>query len=52
MNIVSRMSFIVPKPLEVALLDEYGAEKVTIPGRAIYKVEKQRIVQVPYIDDK
>lgn len=54
MNIVSRMSFIVPEAIgSKVLLDEYGAEKLpAIPGRAIYKVEKQRIVQVPYIDDK
>jgi len=54
MNIVTRLSFIVPEAIgSKVLLDEYGAEKLpAIPGRAIYKVEKKRIVQVPYIDDK
>jgi DNA segregation ATPase FtsK/SpoIIIE, S-DNA-T family len=54
MNIVTRVSFIVPEAIgSKVLLDEYGAEKLpAIPGRAIYKVEKKRIIQVPYIDDK
>jgi DNA segregation ATPase FtsK/SpoIIIE, S-DNA-T family len=54
MNIVTRMSFIVPEMIgSKVLLDETGAENLpAIPGRAIYKVEKMRTVQVPYIDDK
>ncbi|CAM3728609.1 FtsK/SpoIIIE domain-containing protein [Mesobacillus zeae] len=54
MNIVSRISFLVPEAIgSKVLLDEYGAEKLpAIPGRAIYKVEKKHFIQVPYINDK
>lgn len=54
MNIVARLSFIAAAQVaSMVILDEKGAEELPpIPGRAIYKVEKKRIVQVPYIDDK
>jgi DNA segregation ATPase FtsK/SpoIIIE, S-DNA-T family len=54
MNIVARMSFICASRIaSQVLLDEVGAEDIpSIPGRAIYMVEKKRNVQVPYIDDK
>lgn len=54
MNIVARLSFICASQVASrVLLDEIGAESLpSIPGRAIYLVEKKRIVQVPYIDDK
>ncbi|MCK6203912.1 cell division protein FtsK [Bacillus infantis] len=54
MNIVARLSFICASQVASrVLLDEVGAESLpSIPGRAIYLVEKKRIVQVPYIDDK
>ncbi|UII58135.1 cell division protein FtsK (plasmid) [Cytobacillus spongiae] len=54
MNIVTRMSFICASRIaSQVLLDDVGAEDLpSIPGRAIYMVEKKRIVQVPYIDDK
>ncbi|KAA0563686.1 cell division protein FtsK [Bacillus sp. CH30_1T] len=54
MNIVARMSFICASRIaSQVLLDEVGAEDLpSIPGRAIYMVEKKRTVQVPYIDDK
>jgi S-DNA-T family DNA segregation ATPase FtsK/SpoIIIE len=54
MNIVARISFICASGIaSKVLLDETGAENLpSIPGRAIYLVEKKRIVQVPYIDDK
>lgn len=54
MNIVARLSFIAAAQVSSrVILDENGAENLpSIPGRAIYKIEKQRIVQVPYITDK
>ncbi|MFS0783291.1 FtsK/SpoIIIE domain-containing protein [Bacillus sp. 1P06AnD] len=54
MNIVARLSFIAAAQISSrVILDENGAEELpAIPGRAIYKVEKKRIVQVPYITDK
>jgi DNA segregation ATPase FtsK/SpoIIIE, S-DNA-T family len=54
MNIVARLSFICASQVASrVLLDEVGAESLpSIPGRAIYLVERKRIVQVPYIDDK
>lgn len=54
MNIVSRISFIAASQVSSkVILDEIGAEDLpAIPGRAIYKVEKKRTVQVPYISDK
>jgi S-DNA-T family DNA segregation ATPase FtsK/SpoIIIE len=54
MNIVARMSFVAAAQIaSMVILDEKGAEDLpAIPGRAIYKVEKNRVVQVPYIDDK
>lgn len=53
MNIVSRISFICAEQVgSRVLLDEVGAEDLpAIPGRAIYKVEKKRVLQVPFIDD-
>jgi DNA segregation ATPase FtsK/SpoIIIE, S-DNA-T family len=54
MNIVARISFICASRIaSQVLLDDVGAEDLpSIPGRAIYMVEKKRTVQVPYIDDK
>lgn len=54
MNIVARLSFIAAAQIaSMVILDEPGAEDLpSVPGRAIYKVEKNRTVQVPYIDDK
>ena len=54
MNIVTRISFIAAAQIASrVILDEIGAEDLpSIPGRAIYKVEKNRTIQVPYIDDK
>lgn len=54
MNIVARIAFVCASQVSSrVLLDEIGAEDLpSIPGRAIYLVEKKRIVQVPYIDDK
>lgn len=54
MNIVARLSFICASGVaSKVLLDETGAEDLpSIPGRAIYLVDKKRTVQVPYIDDK
>ena len=54
MNIVARLSFICASQVASrVLLDATGAEDLpSIPGRAIYLVEKARVVQVPYIDDK
>jgi S-DNA-T family DNA segregation ATPase FtsK/SpoIIIE len=54
MNIVARLSFICASQVASrVLLDEIGAESLpSIPGRAIYLVEKKRTIQVPYIDDK
>ncbi len=53
MNIVARLSFICASQVASrVLLDDTGAEDLpSIPGRAIYLVEKKRVVQVPYIDD-
>ncbi|MGM9932596.1 FtsK/SpoIIIE domain-containing protein, partial [Pradoshia sp.] len=53
MNIVTRISFIAAAQIASrVILDEIGAEDLpSIPGRAIYKVEKNRVIQVPYIDD-
>jgi DNA segregation ATPase FtsK/SpoIIIE, S-DNA-T family len=54
MNIVARISFICASRIaSQVILDDVGAEDLpSIPGRAIYMVEKKRTVQVPYIDDK
>ena len=54
MNIVARISFIAAAQIASrVILDEIGAEDLpSIPGRAIYKIEKNRTIQVPYIDDK
>jgi DNA segregation ATPase FtsK/SpoIIIE, S-DNA-T family len=53
-NIVSRISFTVPEQVaSQVILDESGAEDLpTIPGRAIYKVAKSKVLQVPYVDDR
>lgn len=54
MNIVARLSFICSAAVASrVMLDQGGAEKLpAIPGRAIYLIEKMRVVQVPYITDK
>ncbi|WP_440706246.1 FtsK/SpoIIIE domain-containing protein [Heyndrickxia oleronia] len=54
MNIVARLSFISAAQIASrVILDDIGAEDLpSIPGRAIYKIEKNRTIQVPYIDDK
>ncbi|KAB2334247.1 FtsK/SpoIIIE domain-containing protein [Bacillus mesophilum] len=54
MNIVARLSFIAAAQIASrVILDDVGAEDLpSIPGRAIYKIEKNRTIQVPYIDDK
>ncbi|GIN38429.1 FtsK/SpoIIIE domain-containing protein [Heyndrickxia oleronia] len=54
MNIVARLSFIAAAQIASrVILDDIGAENLpSIPGRAIYKIEKNRTIQVPYIDDK
>lgn len=53
MNIVTRISFLVPEQVgSRVILDEVGAEDLpAIAGRCIYKVEKKRILQTPFIDD-
>ena len=52
-NIVARVAFICTSNVASrVLLDSVGAEDLpSIPGRCIYLIEKQRIVQVPYLDD-
>ncbi|MGG3987659.1 FtsK/SpoIIIE domain-containing protein [Bacillus smithii] len=54
MNMVTRLAFKMPESMgSRVILDEIGAEELdAIPGRAIYKVEKKREIQVPYINDK
>jgi S-DNA-T family DNA segregation ATPase FtsK/SpoIIIE len=54
MNIVARLSFVCASQVASrVLLDDIGAESLpSIPGRALYLVEKKRTIQVPYIDDK
>ncbi|MCM3180258.1 FtsK/SpoIIIE domain-containing protein [Cytobacillus horneckiae] len=54
MNIVARLSFIAASQISSrVILDDVGAEDLpSIPGRAIYKIEKNRTVQVPYISDE
>lgn len=54
MNIVARLSFIAASQVaSKVILDETGAEELpSIPGRAIYKIEKQREIQVPYFNDE
>lgn len=42
-------------PTEVAsrvAIDESGAEKLEVPGRAIYRTHERQEIQVPYISDK
>lgn len=53
-NIVTRVSFIIPELVgSRVILDEGGADELpAIPGRCIYKVEKMRTLQAPYITDK
>jgi DNA segregation ATPase FtsK/SpoIIIE, S-DNA-T family len=53
-NIVTRLSFVASSQYgSKVILDEGGADKLpSLPGRALYKVEKTREVQVPYISDK
>ncbi|MGM9987171.1 MAG: FtsK/SpoIIIE domain-containing protein [Bacillaceae bacterium] len=54
MNIVARVSFLATATVgSMVILDETGAEDLpTIPGRGIYKVDKSRVIQAPYINDK
>lgn len=54
MNIVARLSFIAASQIgSRVILDDNGAEDLpSLPGRAIYKIEKNRIIQVPYINDE
>lgn len=54
MNIVARLSFIATSQVASrVILDEVGAEELpAIPGRGIYKIEKQREIQVPYFNDE
>jgi S-DNA-T family DNA segregation ATPase FtsK/SpoIIIE len=54
MNMVTRLAFKMPESMgSRVILDEVGAEDLeAVPGRALYKVEKKREVQVPYISDK
>jgi len=54
MNMVARLAFKMPESMgSRVILDETGAEELeAIPGRALYKVENKREVQVPYISDK
>ncbi|MED1419000.1 FtsK/SpoIIIE domain-containing protein [Bacillus smithii] len=54
MNMVARLAFKMPESMgSRVILDETGAEELdAIPGRAIYKVEKKREIQAPYISDK
>ncbi|MEK4883696.1 FtsK/SpoIIIE domain-containing protein [Bacillus sp. FSL W8-0223] len=54
MNMVARLAFKMPESMgSRVILDETGAEELeAIPGRALYKIEKKREVQVPYINDK
>lgn len=51
-NSDAKISFRLPTGYasEVAI-DEYGAEKLECPGRAIYKTHERTIVQVPLIED-
>ncbi|MDP4087116.1 MAG: FtsK/SpoIIIE domain-containing protein [Bacillota bacterium] len=53
-NIVARLAFVCTSGVaSEVILDERGAEKIpSIPGRAIYLVDKPKTIQVPYIDDK
>ena len=53
-NIVARIAFICANNVASrVILDDIGAEDLpSIPGRCIYLVDKQRILQVPYLDDK
>lgn len=53
-NIVARVAFICTSNVASrVLLDDIGAEDLpSIPGRCIYQLEKKRIVQVPYLDEK
>ena len=54
MNMAARLAFKMPENMgSRVILDEGGAENLDpIPGRAIYKLEKQREIQTPYISDK
>ena len=53
-NIVARIAFICANNVASrVILDETGAEDLpAIAGRCIYLLEKQHILQVPYLDDK
>ena len=54
MNILAKVSFVVSNHVaSQVILDEPGAEQLpSIPGRCIYLIDKPRVIQVPYIDDK
>ena len=54
MNILAKVSFVVSNHVaSQVILDEPGAESLpSIPGRCIYLIDKPRVIQVPYIDDK
>lgn len=52
-NADAKISFRLPTEVASRVaIDEQGAEKLGVPGRAIYRTYEKHVVQVPYIDDK
>src|SRR5690606_32434269 len=52
-NADAKISFRLPTEVASRVaLDEQGAEKLGVPGRAIYRTYEKYVVQVPFVSDK
>lgn len=52
-NSDARIAFRLPtQTASRVALDEAGAEKLEVPGRAIYRTAERQLIQVPYVTDE
>lgn len=52
-NADAKISFRLPTEVASRVaLDEQGAEKLGVPGRAIYRTYEKHVMQVPFVSDK